>query len=79
MEKKIKAEEKLVSNTFKLPVLIYHQIVLGDAELLAVREIEAGKYLVVVYRELNNDGFIITAFVTRRAKSLHRRKQLWPK
>jgi hypothetical protein len=50
----------------------------GDGELLAVREVETGKYLVVVYRELEEDGFIITAFLTRRAKYLARRIQIWP-
>jgi len=49
----------------------------GEGELLAVRELEIGKFLVVVYRELETDGFIITAFVTRRGESLDRRKQLW--
>lgn len=47
-------------------------------ELLAAREIEPGKWLVVVYRETNGDGFIITAFLTRRIRSLDRRDQLWP-
>jgi hypothetical protein len=47
-------------------------------ELLAAREIEQGKYLVVVYRESEGDGFIITAFLTRRIRSLERRKQAWP-
>ena len=51
----------------------------GNAgELLAVREIEAGKFLVAAYRELATDGFIITAFLTRRIKSLERRKLIWP-
>lgn len=50
----------------------------GEGELLAVREREVGKFLVVVYRELETDGFIITAFVTRRTASLNRRTQLWP-
>jgi hypothetical protein len=49
-----------------------------EGEIMAVRELEAGKFLVVVYRELENDGFIITAFVTRRVRSLDRRQQLWP-
>jgi hypothetical protein len=31
----------------------------GEGALLAIREVEAGKYLVVVCRELVNDGFII--------------------
>jgi len=50
----------------------------GNEELLAVREREPGKHLVVVYRELPNDGFIITAFVTRHVRSLARREQRWP-
>lgn len=50
----------------------------GEGELLAVRELEVGKFLVVVYREMDKDGFIITAFITRRVGSLDRRTQLWP-
>ena len=50
----------------------------GDGELLAVRELEAEKYLVAVYREQNDDGFIITAFLTRRIRSLEKRRQVWP-
>ncbi len=56
------------------------RIVAGFAgELLAVRKISADRYLVTVYRELDNDGFIITAFITSKSRSLERRKQLWPK
>ena len=47
-------------------------------EMLAVGEIEKGKWLVVVYKELELDGFIITAFLTRRRASLDRRQQIWP-
>jgi hypothetical protein len=50
----------------------------GDGELIALRELEQGKYLVVIYREQVDDGFIITAFVTRRERSLSKRRQLWP-
>lgn len=50
----------------------------GAGEVLALREVDGGKYLVVVYRELVHDGFIITAFLTRRVNSLNRRQQLWP-
>lgn len=50
----------------------------GAQELLAVRELELGKYLVVVYREFVEDGFVITAFLTRRMRSMERRRQLWP-
>ena len=50
----------------------------SEGELLAVRERSDGKTLVVVYREFTADGFIITAFLTGRIRSLERRKQLWP-
>lgn len=46
-------------------------------ELIAVRELKKEKFLAVIYRELNHDGFIITAFLTKRIKSLSRRKQIW--
>ena len=46
--------------------------------IMAIREIDKGKFIVVVYRELKIDGFVITAFLTRRVKSLDRRKQIWP-
>jgi hypothetical protein len=49
-----------------------------EGTLLAVRELEPGKHVVAVYRELEQDGFIITAFMTRRHASLDRRRQLWP-
>lgn len=49
----------------------------GAGEMLAVSEFEAGKFLVVVYRE-SEDGFVITAFLTRRAASLNRRLIVWP-
>jgi hypothetical protein len=51
----------------------------GEGELLAVREISSKKHLVVVYRESESDGFIITAFLTSKVKPLNRRTQLWPK
>jgi hypothetical protein len=49
-----------------------------EDELFAVRGIETGKWLVVVYREIDQDGFVITAFLTRRIRSLERRKLIWP-
>jgi hypothetical protein len=49
----------------------------NESALLAVREIEPGKYLVVAYRELSADGFISTAFLTRRFQSLARRQLVW--
>lgn len=50
----------------------------SQGELMAVREVETGKFLVVPYREMASDGFIITAFLTRRERSLNRRIQVWP-
>jgi hypothetical protein len=50
----------------------------NTGELLAVREVEPAKYIVVAYREVNHeDGFIITAFLTRRLKQIERRKKIW--
>jgi len=50
----------------------------GDGEQLAIREIEPGKWMVAVYREVEIDGFVITAFMTRKARQLERRIQRWP-
>ena len=47
-------------------------------EHIAVKEMEPGKYIAVVYRELSNDdGFVITAFLTKRVKQLERRRKIW--
>jgi hypothetical protein len=61
--------------TIEKPLAIFA----GNAdELLAAREIETGKYIIVVYREINKeDGFVITAFLTRRWSQIQRRKKLW--
>jgi hypothetical protein len=51
----------------------------GAGELLAILMVEAEKALVVVYRETSaGDGFVITAFLTRRLERFSRRKQIWP-
>ena len=47
-------------------------------ELLAVRKIN-DKYLIVVYKELENDGFIITAFITKKVDKVLRRGVVWQK
>lgn len=65
-----------VLETVQSPVAIYQG---AGGECIATREIEISKYIVVIYREINKeDGFIITAFLTRRKKQLERRKKLWP-
>ena len=48
----------------------------NDSELLSVRELSPVTNLVVVYREFEDDGFIITAFITSKTKSLNRRNQI---
>ena len=51
-----------------------------SGEYLAVKEIEEGKYLVIVYKEVSKeDGFVITAFLTRRKTQLERRRKIWPR
>ena len=47
-------------------------------ELLAIRKIN-DKHLVVVYKELENDGFIITAFITKKVDKVLRRGVIWQK
>jgi len=47
-------------------------------ELLAIRDIEPGKWIVVIYREHAFDGFLITAFMTKRLHTIQRRPQIWP-
>ena len=65
-----------VLETVESPEAIYQ----GRAEEhIAIKEIEAGKYIAVIYKEINKeDGFIVTAFLTRRKKQLERREKLWP-
>lgn len=66
-----------VMQTVAAPDKIYE----GNAgEYLAVKRINDDKLLVVVYKESveENDGFVITAFITSRTQRLSRRKILWP-
>jgi len=38
------------------------------------------KFLVAVYKEINPyDGFVITAFLTRRIKQLEKKVVVWPR
>lgn len=64
-----------VLETVEEPDAIYE----GKAgECIAIREIEDGKNIVVVYRELSKeDGFVITAFLTKRKKQFERRRKIW--
>ena len=55
-----------------------HAVARGRAgALLAFRRESDGKWLVVTYREINaTDGFVITAYLTKRDPSA-RRQTLW--
>ena len=45
--------------------------------LIALQEIEKGKFLAVVYKEIDKrDGFVITAYFTKRVK-LYKEVMLW--
>ncbi len=51
----------------------------GNNELLALVYKRQDKLLVVVYKEDENDGFIITAFFTSKIDQLLKRKIVWQK
>jgi hypothetical protein len=64
-----------VLETVEDPDVIYEA---ESGELLAKKEVQSDKYLVVVYKEVSReDGFVITAFLTRRSKQLERRSKIW--
>ena len=66
-----------VLETVQDPEVVYQGTA---AELMAVKEVEPGKFLVVVYKEISGeDGFVITSFLTRRAEQLKRRNTVWPR
>ena len=65
-----------VLETVQEPLAVFEG---NEKELLAGREVEKGKYIIVVYREVSQeDGFIITAFLTKQWKKIERRKKVWP-
>jgi len=49
----------------------------GEA-LIALQKIKRNKFLAVVYKEFDDDGFIITAYFTSKLK-LEREEILWKK
>jgi hypothetical protein len=52
----------------------------SSGELLAVKKMQNGKYIVVAYKEVSNiDGFVITAFLTSKMRQFERRKKIWPR
>jgi hypothetical protein len=64
-----------VLETVESPEVIYQGY---TGEYIALREIETGKFIVVIYREMNKeDGFIITAYLTKRKNQFGNRIKLW--
>lgn len=52
----------------------------SSGELLAIKKIQSGKYIVVAYKEVSKaDGFVITAFLTSKMRQFERRKKVWPR
>lgn len=69
--------QSAVLETVSSPDSIYQG---SEGEMLALRKVETDKALVVVYKEAaHDDGFIITAFLTRRLHQLEKRKRIWPR
>jgi hypothetical protein len=71
----ISDQKELLLKTISEPTRILQG---NKDELLAIQEIKPGKWLVVIYKEDSMDGFVITAFSTRKVNSLNRRQQIWP-
>lgn len=66
-----------VLETVQEPEAVYES---KAKELLATKEIESGKHMVVIYKEASKeDGFVITAFLTRRIKQIEGRIKIWPR
>lgn len=62
-----------VLETVEEPEAIYA----GESEeYIAIRNIKDKKYIVVIYKELNDDGFVITAFFTKRIKQMEKRRKV---
>lgn len=51
----------------------------GSNELLSILFMHQTKWLVVVYKENDIDGFILTAYFTSKIEKLLKRKILWQK
>lgn len=66
-----------VLETIREPDAIYSG---NSDELLAVKEIEPGKVMVVCYKEdlESDDGFVITAYTTRNIRRIRQRNRVWP-
>jgi hypothetical protein len=67
-------------NNVLLAIAAPDKILQGSSdELLATIYEQQAKLLVVVYKENETDGFIITAYFTKKADKLLKRTVLWQK
>jgi hypothetical protein len=50
-----------------------------NGEYLAVKEFNESKKIIVVYSELiENNGFVITAYITSKIGKIEKLKRIWP-
>ncbi|MBZ0202644.1 MAG: hypothetical protein IT281_02590 [Ignavibacteria bacterium] len=64
-----------ILDTIENPEFIYEG---SNGELLAVKEINKGKFIIVIYKEVAPDvGFVITAFLSKKINYLLNKKLLW--
>lgn len=76
MHPNLSTKQKKVLNTIRNP----EGIIKGrKGELLAISKLSIGSYLVVIYKENGNDGFIITAYDTTDTKWLFKKELIWSK
>lgn len=76
MHPALAGKQEQVLKTVKNPECILQ----GKAgELLAVSGTLRKQYLVVIYKEFENDGFIITAFETTDVNWLFKKEIIWSK
>jgi len=67
---------KKVLNTVKNPEGILKGT---NGELLAISQLSKRSYLVVIYKETEDDGFIITAYDTTDKEWLFKKELIWSK
>ena len=75
MHPALENKQAQILSTVKNPEYIFKG---KGEELLAVFALSKRSYIVVVYKELSKeDGFVITAFLTRQRKQLEKRRNIW--
>jgi hypothetical protein len=66
-----------ILETIEMPDIIYEG---NNNANIAIKKLKGVKkiFIVVVYKELNNtDGFIITAYLTKRLQTFNNKKIIW--